>query len=1011
MKRLCTFISAVICIIYAYAGGTDWYPTMVLEETFGNVSCDSYNPSQIDTSLFDNPQGWEFKDAYAGSHCIIIKKGGSVTLPAMPDLTGNASFYFSIERWFLDGEHEDEDMTPHSLSIANGELSTDKYDPYSSGGAYYIYNAGPDTRLTLTAARNIKIDNLRVFYPATDNGSGPSYEYTVFSHESGLYYAPFDLSLTEYTKQLAYGDDGSHNILVYTLDGSEPTQYSERYKTPIHISETTTVRTATISGSGSLVFDSPRTYTFPQAPVPEIPEATYNVALIRSGTLKSRLLDLDADRIDGLVLSGPINGVDLAYLVSGSGMPGQIRYLDLSDVTFDYDDTLYRTITYAPEGGMGTVSIVNYYFSAENGEGDKTGTGRPGTEVYHIYSNNLAYAFGALPKLERIVLPKCLTTIGAGCCDNSSLVMATLPEGVVEIGSYAFGSNASNVNLPESIRRIGNGALGGIAMSKVDLPNLEELGAHAFAGAKIPEFVFHKNLKEIGESAFAGSMLETVDMPFPPDSIRTATFEDCERLKTVVLGDGVKYIGSKAFLQFTRYGECAMESIVIPESVEEIGYDAFPEPIEKQYPFEGGIRYIGRVAYRAENGITSTSIKEGTVSLAENLFQFNSGLSSISLPESLRIIGNEAFYSTGLTSTPEMPCVERIGNNAFQFCSNLTRVTIPESLKSLGFNVFYGCGAVWRLDYNATDCETEYGVFNFSYNNPNRLEKITIGPNVKRLPAGIYDYSADITDVTLPESVEIIADQAFFYAKGLQTVNVPGKIKSLGGNVFGECSSLRSVTFGDLEEIPVNTFSKCVSLESIDLPDNVKKIGDSAFYNSGLREFKWPAQLESIGTWAFSGTLIEDISLPEGLKHVESSAFNPCPLVKTLYIPSTLEFNDEYNGAFCMFNENMGCVVTCMMPVPAPQVVNWYWNSNNRVSEIRVPADLVETYKNDPAWSALAHMIKAIGDNAVDEIGGTSQAEITDWFDLNGARLSDHTAPGVYIIRRADGSTSKIMVR
>ena len=65
------------------------------------------------------------------------------------------------------------------------------------------------------------------------------------------------------------------------------------------------------------------------------------------------------------------------------------------------------------------------------------------------------------------------------------------------------------------------------------------------------------------------------------------------------------------------------------------------------------------------------------------------GLTSVTIPDSVTSIGDEAFYNcTRLTSVTIPDSVTSIGNYAFYCCTGLTSVTIPNSVTSIGDNAF-----------------------------------------------------------------------------------------------------------------------------------------------------------------------------------------------------------------------------------------------------------------------------------------------------------------------------------
>lgn len=861
----------------------------LLIEKFTNVHGSREATDPIDQSQFDNPSGWTFTNAYAGPECIIIKKGGSITTPPIEGITGNAAYSFTATLWEDPTGKTPTDwdaaMIPHVLSLSGrGELWTTEFDMMTSHmGADVMYDVDSTTRLTFTASSDIMLSYVTIYYAGFKYLN--SFDYTTYSHKSGEYYNPFDLTLTKCTSPLA-SDDGKHNILIYTIDGSAPQRDSQRYDgSPIRISETTTVRTATIFGDGSLVRDEARVYTFPTAYTPEIPANTFEVTVSKPGNLKAQLLDLDADVIEGLILKGQINGVDLKYLIDAEGRAAKLSYLDLENITFDYDGSLYSAQSYGPPGGMGNTATYYYYLSETNSD-EWRGSGPTHTN-YYCYRNNLAHAF-TNSNIVRIVAPKILTSIGESAF--SGVRMATIPDGVEEIGNDAL-SNCENVNLPTSIKKIGNYAFGrNLIISELDLPNLEYLGDGAFGGAKLSSFKFHDKLVHIGKGAFASTKLYEAVFTMPGDTIPEGLFADCTDLNKVVIGGDVKVLEAGAFKNCDNITEFS-----IPQSIEEVGPEAIPDHLLDEP--EDGIIYVCKAAYKRTEDKSEFTIKDGTVSLNDELFAYTS-LSKITLPSTLRKIGDGAFMSTKLTSTPEMSGVKHIGDQAFMNCTDLARAIIPESVEYIGSSVFEHCDALWSVTYNAINADCPNGV------SPRDLERIVIGDKVRRLPRGLYTRNTNVTEVILPSSVEILDP---------------------------------------------HVFSGCTNLKYVRLADNITTISEEAFYECReLADLHWPAKLKRIGGSAFRGCKsLKTISLPEGVESVDYGAFSFCTGVETLYFASTI--TELGYGAFTLYQENGGNI-TITATAETPQDYEWEW-SYVATPIIKVPAAYLAAYQADPNWN------------------------------------------------------------
>ena len=97
------------------------------------------------------------------------------------------------------------------------------------------------------------------------------------------------------------------------------------------------------------------------------------------------------------------------------------------------------------------------------------------------------------------------------------------------------------------------------------------------------------------------------------------------------------------------------------------------------------VKIIGEGAFR-HNNLTSVEIPDTVISIGDYAFYFNK-LTSVTIPNSVISIGNSAFYGNKLTSVTIPNSVTSIGNSAF--CdNNLTSVTIPNNVTSIGTSAF-----------------------------------------------------------------------------------------------------------------------------------------------------------------------------------------------------------------------------------------------------------------------------------------------------------------------------------
>lgn len=110
-----------------------------------------------------------------------------------------------------------------------------------------------------------------------------------------------------------------------------------------------------------------------------------------------------------------------------------------------------------------------------------------------------------------------------------------------------------------------------------------------------------------------------------------------------------------------------------------------------------------------------------------------------------------------------------------------------------------------------------------------------------------------ITNVTIPEGVTGICEQAFFNYISLTSITIPNSVTSIGRMAFYNCSHLESITIPEgVTDIGQNIFFGCSSLTSITIPNSVTTIDYNAFYGcTSLTSITIPDSVKSIGMWAF----------------------------------------------------------------------------------------------------------------------------------------------------------------
>lgn len=310
-----------------------------------------------------------------------------------------------------------------------------------------------------------------------------------------------------------------------------------------------------------------------------------------------------------------------------------------------------------------------------------------------------------------------------------------------------------------------------------------------------------------------------------------------------------------------------------------------------------------------------------------------------------------------------------------------------------------------------------------------------------------YVYNERFED---PVSLEVVTNSSY---KGLKTIEIPESLSIENISASGD------PRIGVVEYIADDTFRDRIGLTSVQLPSSLKRIGKSAFRNTGIAEINLPDAVYFIDDDAFAdNSRLTKITLPESLIILGRRAFENCPKLQEVTLPSTLKqlggftflcstglrkvychaveppvANDTDFGVIACndrIEDILDCEDTRMYTGPIPF----------EVSVLYVPEESIEKYRNAPGWKNFVN-IKAFGEDFVTDIdlvlnpddvkisvldGGILRVDAPEGYffrictleglEIERCRIDEigfkefNLASGIYIVVGYNGTFEKIMI-
>lgn len=323
---------------------------------------------------------------------------------------------------------------------------------------------------------------------------------------------------------------------------------------------------------------------------------------------------------------------------------------------------------------------------------------------------------------------------------------------------------------------------------------------------------------------------------------------------------------------------------------------------------------------------------------------YSADISSVSVPGTVTTIEQYAFWRSKLKEIKLAEGLESIGFGAFKECTQITDVKLPSTLKELGAvyslfgmggSVFVGCGA---------------------------LQSVEIPASVTEIPELTFQQCTALTEVKLNEGLTKIGERAFEECTALTEIDLPKSLTAIERAAFCKSGLANPVIPANVNIVPNSCFLWCYNMESFTIEEGIVEIGRQSFADiCNFSEIRLPNSVEWIRTDAFQGNgNVTAVHLGSGLRrlgHASLALWAPDPAtnvpywaLKDIYLASPVPPVHEQNDDHYDLLED-----------------DFFFGGKEFTDELReqfysevklhVPADAVETYKNDPIWGQFENIV------------------------------------------------------
>lgn len=400
---------------------------------------------------------------------------------------------------------------------------------------------------------------------------------------------------------------------------------------------------------------------------------------------------------------------------------------------------------------------------------------------------------------------------------------------VTEISAVAFSGNTQIevVNIPANIKRIEGFNDDGVEPNKYFFYEYDNSCPGAFASCsnlKVVNIAAESKLCSIGAGAFIYcASLESIKLPEGLCEIGVAAFRSCRSLVSITIPDGIEVIKNETF-----YYCSSLENVVLPSSLSVIWCSAFEECRKlSEIEFPDSLTMIYDSAF-GNCRFREIRISKYLTYISRSAFNYNVELESFYVDE------DNPNYSSqdGVLYNKDKKLL-------YQCPEKKESYIVPATVKEICYPGFNGCN----------------------------LSQLTLNEGLEVIHDRTFGSTIYLKSLTIPSTVRIIENDAFFIQWGLEEINVAPEnqyYESFDGVLFTK----------DLKELVLYPYKK--EGQEYDVPEGVESIRSFAFHQNGsLKQINLPstfakAQKNAFTIEKYNPNTLETIEVSDNNKYFSS---------------------------------------------------------------------------------------------------------------------------------------------